>query len=74
MEEFIYSVIRSELGRIEYKAIINDEDSSRGSINDQVTARVNELLSNDKYGIEVIDVRIRRIDLPSVNEQSVLQI
>ncbi|KOP72658.1 phage tail protein [Lysinibacillus sp. FJAT-14745] len=71
MEEFIYSVIRSELGRIEYKAIINDEDSSRGSINDQVTARVNELLSKDKYGIEVIDVRIRRIDLPTVNEQSV---
>ncbi|MBG9453586.1 tail fiber protein [Lysinibacillus sphaericus] len=71
MEEFIYSVIRSELGRIEYKAIINDEGSSRGSINDQVTARVNELLSNDKYGIEVVDVRIRRIDLPTENEQSV---
>jgi len=71
MEEFIYSVIRSELGRIEYKEIINDENSSRGSINDQVTKRVNELLSNDKYGIEVVDVRIRRIDLPTENEQSV---
>ncbi|MFC9542314.1 protease modulator HflC [Lysinibacillus sp. NPDC056959] len=71
MEEFIYSVIRSELGRIEYTEVINDENSSRGSINDQVTARVNELLSNDKYGIEVIDVRIRRIDLPTDNEQAV---
>ncbi|KOY81201.1 protease modulator HflC [Lysinibacillus macroides] len=71
MEEFIYSVIRSELGRINYTEIINDEDSSRGSINDQVTKRVNELLSNDHYGIEVVDVRIRRIDLPTENEQSV---
>ena len=74
MEEFIYSVIRSELGRINYTEIINDEDSSRGGINDQVTERVNELLSNDNYGIEVVDVRIRRIDLPTENEQSVLRI
>ena len=71
MEEFIYSVIRAELGRITYAEIINDENSSRGSINDQVTKRVNELLLNDKYGIEVVDVRIRRIDLPTENEQSV---
>ncbi|AVK83925.1 protease modulator HflC [Lysinibacillus sp. B2A1] len=71
MEEFIYSVIRSELGRIEYTQIINDENSSRGSINDQVTERVNELLAQDKYGIEVVDVRIRRIDLPKENEQAV---
>ncbi|MFJ7730944.1 protease modulator HflC [Lysinibacillus sp. NPDC097231] len=71
MEEFIYSVIRSELGRIEYTQIINDENSSRGSINDQVTERVNELLAKDNYGIEVVDVRIRRIDLPTENEQSV---
>ncbi len=72
MEEFIYSVIRSELGRIEYTQIINDENSSsRGSINDQVTDRVNELLANDNYGIEVVDVRIRRIDLPTENEQAV---
>ena len=71
MEEFIYSVIRSELGRIEYTQIINDENSSRGSINDQVTERVNELLAQDKYGIEVVDVRIRRIDLPKENELAV---
>ncbi|GLC88320.1 protease modulator HflC [Lysinibacillus piscis] len=71
MEEFIYSVIRSELGRIEYTQIINDKATSRGNINDTVTERVNELLSADKYGIEVVDVRIRRIDLPKENEQSV---
>lgn len=71
MEEFIYSVIRSELGRLNYDEIINDEKSSRGSLNDRVTEQVNELLKNDKYGVEVIDVRIKRTDLPSENEKSV---
>lgn len=71
MEEFIYSTIRTELGQINYDDIINDENSSRGSINDRVTERVNELLQKDNYGIEVLDVRIRRTDLPAENEQSV---
>ncbi|MCZ8533146.1 protease modulator HflC [Psychrobacillus psychrodurans] len=71
MEEFIYSVVRSELGQLNYNEIINDENSSRGSLNDQITSHVNELLKKDNYGIEVIDVRIKRTDLPQENEQSV---
>lgn len=71
MEEFIYSVVRTELGQLEYDEIINDENTSRGSLNDRVTARVNELLKADNYGIEVIDVRMKRTDLPPENEQSV---
>ncbi|WP_431027496.1 protease modulator HflC [Lysinibacillus sp. LZ02] len=71
MEEFIYSVLRTELGKLNYKQIINDENSSRGSINDKVTEQVNNLLKADNYGIEVVDVRIRRTDLPIDNEQSV---
>ncbi|MEK3852886.1 protease modulator HflC [Cytobacillus sp. FSL H8-0458] len=71
MEEFIYSVTRSELGQLNYEEIINDEKSSRGSLNDQITTKVNELLTNDNYGITVTDVRIKRTDLPAENEQSV---
>lgn len=71
MEEFIYSVVRTELGQLNYDEIINDEKSSRGSLNDNVTAKVNELLEKDKYGIQVIDVRMKRTDLPTENEQSV---
>lgn len=71
MEEFIYSILRTELGRLNYEAIINDENPERGSLNDRVTERVNELLKNDNYGIEVVDVRIRRTDLPTENDQSV---
>ncbi len=71
MEEFIYSVVRTELGQLNYDEIINDENTSRGSLNDRVTARVNELLLKDNYGIEVVDVRMKRTDLPPENEQSV---
>jgi modulator of FtsH protease HflC len=71
MEEFIYSVVRSELGQLNYDEIINDEKSTRGSLNDRVTDKVNELLATDKYGIVVIDVRMKRTDLPAENEQSV---
>lgn len=71
MEEFIYSVVRSELGQLDYDEIINDEKSSRGSLNDRITEKVNDLLGNDHYGIVVTDVRMKRTDLPSENEQSV---
>ncbi|WP_019154809.1 protease modulator HflC [Robertmurraya massiliosenegalensis] len=71
MEEFIYSVVRAELGQLDYDEIINDEKSSRGSLNDRITEKVNELLANDNYGIVVTDVRIKRTDLPVENEQSV---
>ncbi|ONK24434.1 protease modulator HflC [Siminovitchia sp. FSL H7-0308] len=71
MEEFIYSVIRTELGQLNYDEIINDEKSSRGSLNDRVTEKVNELLANDEYGVVVTDVRMKRTDLPNENENSV---
>ncbi|QPC47197.1 protease modulator HflC [Mangrovibacillus cuniculi] len=71
MEEYIYSVVRSELGSLEYKEIVNDEKSSRGSLNEQVTLKVNELLQKNSIGITVLDVRMKRTDLPSENEQAV---
>lgn len=76
MEEFIYSVVLSELGQLTYKEVINDEidednKSSRGDLNDRVTDRVNELLEEGNFGIEVVDVRMQRIDLPQDNEQPI---
>jgi modulator of FtsH protease HflC len=71
MEEFIYSVVRAELGQLNYDEIINDEKSSRGSLNDRITKKVNELLTYDNYGIVLVDVRMKRTDLPAENEQSV---
>ncbi len=66
-----FSVIRSELGSMDYDEIINDEGSTRGDLNERVTERVNTLLDRDNYGIQVDDVRIKRTDLPEENEQSV---
>lgn len=71
MKDFIYSVVRAELGQLNYDEIINDEKSSRGSLNDQVTQKVNDLLAKDNYGIVVTDVRTKRTDLPEENEKSV---
>lgn len=71
MGEFIFSVIRTELGAMNYDQIINDEESTRGDLNTRITERVNELLNNNNYGIQVDDVRIKRTDLPQENEQSV---
>lgn len=71
MDEFIYSVIRTQLGQMNYDEIINDEKTSRGDLNERVKEEVNALLEKDKYGIQVVDVRIKRIDLPPDNEQSV---
>ena len=69
MGEFIFSAVRSELGQMEYEEIINDEKSSRGNLNANITKQVNEQLAN--FGAQVKDVRIKRTDLPSDNEQSV---
>lgn len=71
LDEFVYSAIRTELGQLNYDEIINDEKSSRGSLNDRITEIVNENLKEDKYGIIVKDIRMKRTDLPAENEQSV---
>ncbi|MHA6260647.1 protease modulator HflC [Sporosarcina sp. CAU 1771] len=71
MQEFIYSVVRSELGQLDYVDVVNDENPSRGNLNDRVTEKVNEFLESGNFGIEVVDVRMKRIDLPEENEQSI---
>lgn len=71
MEEFIYSVIRNEMGQLDYVEVVNEKNSKRGNLNDIVTKKVNEFLEEGNFGIEVIDVRMKRIDLPEENEHSI---
>lgn len=71
MGDIIYSNIRTELGRLNYDQIVNSENSVRGSFAETVRDQVNSLLEREGYGIEVIDVRMKRTDLPSSNEQAV---
>jgi membrane protease subunit HflC len=69
--DFIYSNIRTELGRLNYDEIINSEGSSRGDFTQNVRLQVNRVLEAERYGIEVVDVRMKRTDLPESNEQAV---
>lgn len=71
MSEFIFSVVRTQLGQLNYDEIIDEENSNRGSFNEAITTEVNALLQNDNYGIIVTDIRMKRIDLPAENEESV---
>lgn len=71
MGEFIFSIVRAELGKMNFSEIINEEESSRGTLNEEIAKRVNEYLERDNYGIVVDDVRIKRSDLPQANEEAV---
>ena len=66
LDDIVYSELRQELGNHDMHEIITE---TRELIMEKVTIASNEETS--KYGIEVIDVRIRRVDLPRENEASI---
>lgn len=66
LDDIIYSELRLELGLHELIEIVA---SKRKEIFSKVTARSNEKAK--EYGIEVLDVRVKRADLPPENEKAV---
>lgn len=70
IENAIYSVVRRKLSELEYGEIISEE-TARGDLNEQVTNEVAALMDDGDYGIHIVDVRIKRTDLPEENKQSV---
>ncbi|MGF7046007.1 membrane protease subunit HflC [Paenibacillus sp. DS2015] len=70
IDEAVYNSVRRKLSEVNYENIIS-ENTERGNINDEITKDVIEALTRDDYGIEVVDVRIKRTDLPEENKQSV---
>lgn len=66
----IYNTVRRKLSEIDYGSIIS-EDSSRGNLNDDITKEVSDIVARQNYGVEIIDVRIKRTDLPEENKESV---
>ena len=66
MDDIVYSELRRELGTHDMVEIITE---NREEIMDVVTKASNEATLS--YGISVVDVRIRRVDLPSQNEESI---
>ena len=66
MDDIVYSELRRELGTHDMVEIITQ---NREEIMDVVTKASNEATLS--YGISVTDVRIRRVDLPAENEESI---
>lgn len=71
LSDIMYSAVRNELGRLEYGTIINAKDNNRGDVDRVVQEIINENLSRNNNGIEIVDVQMKRIDLPASNEESV---
>jgi membrane protease subunit HflC len=68
LDDIIYSELRVEMGRHELPEIVS---ANRGLIMKLVSDRSNEKASI--YGLEVLDVRIKRADLPEQNEKAIFQ-
>lgn len=66
LDDIVYSEIRRELGLHNMQEIITD---NREQIMDTVTRASYE--ATIAYGIEIVDVRIKRVDLPRENEESI---
>jgi len=66
LDDIVYSELRQELGNHDMVEIITE---NRELIMNKVTIASNE--ETRKFGIEIIDVRIRRVDLPQENESSI---
>jgi membrane protease subunit HflC len=66
LDDILYSNVRETLGRHTLREIVSEK---RAALLEQVTKRSDENARG--YGIEVIDVRIKRADLPEKNEQNV---
>lgn len=66
LEDIIYAELRVVLGRYSLHELVSEK---RAEIMTLVTTKTNELLA--PYGIEVVDVRIKRTDLPPQNEQAI---
>ena len=66
MDDIVYSELRRELGTHDMVEIITE---NREQIMDIITKESNSATLD--YGISVVDVRIRRVDLPAENEASI---
>ncbi len=66
LDDIVYSKLRQVLGTHNMSEIITE---NRELIMNQVTAASDT--ATDDYGIDVVDVRIKRVDLPQENEKSI---
>ncbi|SIN97186.1 protease modulator HflC [Halodesulfovibrio marinisediminis] len=66
LDDIVYSQLRAALGRYTLTEIVSTE---RDNIMQKVTKRSSDLIK--AYGIEIVDVRIKRTDLPPENQRAI---
>jgi membrane protease subunit HflC len=66
LDDIIYSNLREAIGRVKLNDVVSGD---REAIMDEVTSTSNAKAAG--YGVEIVDVRIKRADLPTKNEQNV---
>lgn len=70
LDALTYNALKNIMGTLAQKDIINEEPGSeRNDIYEGISASVSTIARN--YGIQVVDVKIKRFDLPEANEQAV---
>jgi len=68
LDDIVYSEIRVSLGQHDLSEIISEK---RNELMEKVTEECR--VKAKDYGIEIIDVRIKRADLPTENEKSIFE-
>lgn len=66
LDDVVYSQLRAQVGRHTLTEVVS---SKRNSIMTDVTRRTSDIMK--EYGIEVVDVRIKRTDLPTENQRAI---
>ena len=66
LDDVVYSQLRAQVGRHTLTEVVS---SKRGSIMEDVTKRTSEIMK--QYGITVVDVRVKRTDLPTENQRAI---
>ncbi len=65
-----YNALKNAMGKLEQNTIINqDESQDRNNFYEVITESVGNIAKT--YGIEVVDIKVKRLDLPEDNEQAV---
>ena len=68
LNAYIKSTVRQVFGRVELTTLLT---AKRAEVMKDITKRVHDEM--DRFGVEVIDVRLKRIDLPQQNADAVQQ-
>lgn len=70
LDAFTYNAFKNVMGTLDQQEIINEDNASgRNDIYEGITSNVGTIAKN--YGINIVDVKIKRFDLPEANEQAV---